>query len=142
MKIGVDISQLQYGSTGITNYLLELIQLLSKKNNHIFFKNYRGLSKFSNVKSFPFPFTTFKRRRFWDNHIIGNLAKFYKVDILITSYFATPKQKHLIKIPVIYDLGIYGKDPKDSKSIDYFKNAIENSMKRSNAIITISDTIA
>lgn len=142
MRIGIDISQLQYGSSGITNSIKGLISVLANSSHKvILFKNFRAKVDYDNAKTFYFPFRNWKLRTFWDNYIIGNLAKFYKIDILITPYFSTPRQKNIFKIPVIHDLGVFEKESKNSKAIDYFKSAIENSMERAHAIIAVSKTI-
>ncbi|MCK4644411.1 glycosyltransferase family 4 protein [bacterium] len=143
-KIGIDISQLNYEHYGIVNYILGFIDMFTEHQDRfipIFFKNFRRKTGYKFVKIFYFPFKNFKFRKFWDNWIIGNIARFNKVDILITPYFATPPQKGFLKIPIIYDIGFLNVDKKEEYSKNYYTYSLNNSIKRADKIITLSDAV-
>ena len=141
-RIALDISQLQYGYSGITNYIRGLIEILQEAcPETILIKNYKKKVSYPNTKTFRFSFRNFKLRRLWDRFIIGKLAKMLRAGILISPYFYTPPQKGFTKIPVIYDLEFIKRNDKDMNSINYFTVSTENSIKRADHILTISNTI-
>ncbi len=126
MKIGIDISQLTFENTGVSNYLSSMLEELLKvdsKNEYIlFFSSLRGkldVKKFnflqnSNVtlKKFKFPPTILDI--LWNKlHILPIESLIGDVDIFITSDWTEPPTKKAKKVTILYDLMVY-KYPEES----------------------------
>lgn len=151
MKIGVDISQLAYGATGVPKYLRDLLNemiSLDKKNEYILFFSSlrRELPKedFFNAKN-----VTLKRFRFppsflniiWNKYHAFPIENFIgDVDIFITSDWTEPPIKSAKKATILYDLTIYT-HPEDTheRIIDVQKRKLEWVKKESDVVFCISE---
>lgn len=156
MKIGIDISQIAYEKTGVSDYLRNLVQTLTeidKKNEYILFfsslrRNFphsafalRG-KQFSNknvqVKIFKFPpiFLDFIWNRL---HVLPIERLIGKVDLFITSDWTEPPSNSK-KATIIYDLVVY-KNPEETakKIIDVQKRKLQWVKKESDMIFCISE---
>ncbi len=127
MKIGIDVSQLAFANTGVSNYLQNLLEnLLSidNKNEYVlFFSSLRKklpLSKLQflqnnpkiTIKTFKMPPTMLDL--LWNKLHILPIENFIgDVDIFISSDWTEPPTKRARKATILYDLIVY-KYPKES----------------------------
>ncbi len=127
MKIGIDVSQLAFANTGVSNYLQNLLEnLLSidNKNEYIlFFSSLRKklpLSKLQflqnnpkiTIKTFKMPPTMLDL--LWNRLHILPIENFIgDVDIFISSDWTEPPTRAAKKATILYDLIVY-KYPEES----------------------------
>ncbi len=149
MRIGIDISQIAYEKTGVSDYLRNLIQTLTeldKKNEYVlFFSSLRkSLPKLSihnskvTIKRFRFPPTILDF--IWNKlHILSIERLIGDVDVFITSDWTEPPSSSK-KATIIYDLVVY-KNPEETakKIIDVQKRKLEWVKKESKIIFCISE---
>jgi hypothetical protein len=152
MKIGIDISQMAYGSTGVGNFLRQIVSYLTTidtKNSYILF--YSSLRKklpvsFVNditsdrvkIKQFIFPPTLLDI--LWNKlHTVPIEYFIGTVDIFITSDWTEPPTEKARKATIIYDLIVY-KFPleTDKKIIAVQKRKLAWVKKESDIIFCIS----
>ncbi len=126
VRIGIDISQLAFGSEGVANYLRNLVESLAladKKNDYILF--YSSLRrpvpslKINNpkfkIKAYKFPPTFLER--LWNKFHIFPIENFVgSVDWFITSDWTEPPVKKAKKATIIYDLIVY-KYPEETHNL-------------------------
>lgn len=122
MRIGIDISQLAYAGTGVSNSVGKLVESLTEidKNNqyvlfastlrqkHVFEKIRNKYKDKRNVsfKILPFPQTFL--RLIWNKiHILPIERLIGKVDVFISSDWTEPPAKHAKKITFVHDLVVY-----------------------------------
>jgi hypothetical protein len=126
MKIGIDISQLAYPETGVSNYLQDLVSNLleiDKKNQYIlFFSSLRknlssqiiSLSSKPNVQLRTFKLPPTLLDLLWNKlHILPIESLIGDVDVFITSDWTEPPARKAKKATILYDLMIY-KYPQES----------------------------
>ncbi|MBI3985209.1 MAG: hypothetical protein HY344_04745 [Candidatus Levybacteria bacterium] len=123
MIIGIDISQLTYKNTGVSNYLKSLLSYLfeiDKKNQYIlFYSSLRGKLPELNIenpnvsiKKFKIPPTILDIM--WNRLHVFPIENFIgNVDIYISSDWTEPPTKHAKKVTILYDLIVY-KYPEES----------------------------
>lgn len=153
MRIGIDISQIAYERTGVSEYLKNLIKELlnqDKKNEYILFfsslrRNFQfkilNLKSNSNVKIKQFKLPPVFLDFLWNRLHIAPIEWFIgDVDIFITSDWTEPPAKKARKATIIYDLIVY-KYPKetDSKIVETQKRKLEWVKKESDMIFCISE---
>lgn len=158
MKIGIDVSQLAYGNTGVANYLSNLIQHLlatDKKNQYILFysslrrkfliSNFEFLNKSqipnSNIKIKAFKFPPVFLDFIWNRLHIAPIEWFIgDVDIFITSDWTEPPTRKARKATILYDL-IVCKYPKetDNKIVDTQKRKLKWVRKEADVVFCISE---
>lgn len=150
MKIGIDISQLTFGNTGVFNYLKNLLTHLfeiDKKNQYIlFYSSLRGKLPNLNIdnpnvsiKKFKIPPTILDL--LWNKlHIIPIESFIGDVDIFISSDWTEPPVKKAKKATILYDLIIY-KYPKETaqKIVETQKRKLKWVKKESSKILCISE---
>jgi hypothetical protein len=151
MRIGIDISQIQYGDTGVGNYLSNLIENLIKiddENEYIlFFSSLRKKLKIQSaswrtkckIKRIIFPASFLDV--LWNKlHIVPIEWLIGDVDVFITSDWTEPPVIKAKKATILYDLIIY-KYPNetDKKIIDTQKRKLEWVKKESSIIFCISE---
>lgn len=148
MRIGIDISQITYENTGVSEYLKNLVQELlriDKKNEYMLF--FASLRRQLPSSNFQFPNVKVKKFRIpptvldfiWNKLHVFPIERFIgPVDIFITSDWTEPPSKAK-KATIIYDLIVY-KNPKetDSKIIKVQKRKLEWVKKESKVIFCIS----
>ncbi len=121
MRIGIDISQIAYGQTGVSNYLENLVWNLleiDKENEYVlFFSSLRKEFQISNfkfqinesrvqIKKFKLPPTLLDL--IWNKLHIAPIEWFVgNVDLFITSDWTEPPTKSAKKATIIYDLIVY-----------------------------------
>jgi len=118
MKIGIDISQLAYDSTGVSNYLRNWVENLIKidtENEYVLFysslrKKLPSLSLPSNskvvIKRFRIPPTVLNV--LWNNlHRLPIEGLIGNIDIFITSDWTEPPTIKAKKATILYDLIVY-----------------------------------
>jgi len=121
MKIGIDVSQLAHGKTGVANYLFNLVQALvaqDKNNDYIlFFSSLRSnikdqiskikkINKNVKIKTFRFPPTFLDI--LWNRlHVVPIEWFIGDVDVFITSDWVEPPTKKAKKATILYDLIVY-----------------------------------
>jgi len=116
MKIGIDISQLAFEKTGVSNYLQNLVENLikdDKKNDYIlFYSSMRRKFPLNissdrvKIKSFKLPPTLLDI--LWNKLHIMPIENFIgDVDIFITSDWTEPPAKRAKKATILYDLLVY-----------------------------------
>ncbi len=151
MKIGIDISQLAYGKTGVSNYLTNLVENLTKedsKNEYILFysslrKSLKHLKLGTNVKVMKFRLPPSVLDLLWNKlHILKIENLIGNVDIFITSDWTEPPSKAK-KVTILYDLIVF-KYPKETanKIVEVQKRKLEWVKKESNKILCISNSTA
>lgn len=149
MRIGIDISQIAYERTGVSDYLrglLEEILKIDKRNEYIlFFSSLRKkLPKLLiqnprvKIKRFRFPLTVLDL--IWNKlHILPIERLIGSVDIFFTSDWTEPPAKAK-KATIIYDLSVY-KTPKEmaKKIVDVQKRKLKWVKKESDVVFCISE---
>lgn len=128
MRIGIDISQIAYQNTGVSNYLTHLVSELVKNRGNeyvLFFSSLRGAipeqveklgaESHVTIKKFKLPPTAL--------HILWNLVHLTPienfigpVDLFISSDWAEPPSKKAKKATIIYDMIVY-KYPQETHNI-------------------------
>lgn len=152
-KIGIDISQLAYQSTGVANYLENLVfeTLKDDSNEYIlFFSSLRRkvpdkvkeAAKKKNVKLIVKKFPPSALNIMWNvlhkfpiENFIGD------VDLFITSDWSEPPTKRAKKATIIYDMVVY-KSPleTDSKIIKVQKKKLSWVKKESDIVFCMSNS--
>lgn len=152
MKIGIDISQTAYKSTGVANYLSELVEHLAKidkKNQYILFfsslrrevpEKFKKLGKNFKIKQFKLPPTALDLA--WNRlHILKVEDLIGKIDLFITSDWTEPPVRHAKKATIIYDLIVYtNPDETSSKIVETQKKKLQWVKKESDLVFTISQS--
>ncbi len=153
MKIGIDISQIAYKNTGVSNYLFNLVKNLIKydtENEYIlFFSSMRRNFQFSifnfqsnsnvTIKQFKIPPTALDF--LWNRFHIMPIENFIgDVDVFITSDWTEPPTKHAKKATILYDLIVY-KYPNEThkKIVEVQKRKLEWVKKESDMVFCISE---
>lgn len=150
MKIGIDVSQIAYEKTGVSDYLRGLVEELlriDKKNEYVLFfsslrRNFPRLyiqSSKVTIKKFRFP--PLFLDLFWNKlHILPIENLIGKVDVFITSDWTDPPTKKAKKATIIYDLIVY-KNPRETakKIVETQKRKLEWVKKESDVIFCISE---
>jgi hypothetical protein len=153
MKIGIDISQLAYENTGVSNYLSNLVKnltLIDIDNEYILFysslrKNLPDdlfLGKNVTIKKFKLPPSVLDL--IWNKFHIMPIENFIgPVDVFITSDWTEPPTKKAKKATILYDLIVY-KYPNEThkKIIDVQKRKLKWVKKETDKIICISKSTA
>jgi len=152
MKIGIDISQIAYEQTGVSDYLKSLVEELlriDKKNEYVlFFSSLRRNFQFSifnfqsnsnvTIKKFKFPPTVLDF--IWNRlHILPIERLIGKVDLFITSDWTEPPSSSK-KATIIYDLIVY-KNPEETakKIVAVQKRKLKWVKKESDVVFCISE---
>ena len=153
MKIGIDISQTAYEGTGVSEYMISLLQNLTtvdSKNEYIlFFSSLREktpqkiraltINKNVTIKEYKIPLRVLDI--VWNRlHIIPIELFVGSVDIFISSDWVFPPTFSAKKVTILYDLIIY-KYPRetDQQIIDTQKRRLEWVKKECDRVICISE---
>ncbi|MBI4091604.1 MAG: glycosyltransferase [Candidatus Levybacteria bacterium] len=155
MRVGIDISQVAYGNTGVANYLSSLIREMIRqdaKNEYIlFFSSLRGKFPISN---FQFPINSTNVRivksplpptvldLLWNKLHVFPIEWFVgDVDVFITSDWTEPPAKKAKKATIIYDLIVF-KHPEESdqKIVSVQKRKLAWVKKESDIVFCISES--
>ncbi|MBI5123442.1 hypothetical protein HZA75_06310 [Candidatus Roizmanbacteria bacterium] len=155
MRIGIDVSQVVYSKTGVSNYLINLVENLikeDKKNEYVlFFSSMRRNFQFSifnfqsipkNVKIKQFKLPPLLLDILWNRlHILPIEWFIGPVDLFITSDWTEPPTKKSKKATIIYDLIVY-KTPNEThkKIVETQKRKLNWVKKESDVIFTISES--
>ncbi len=162
MKIGIDISQITYGGTGVaqlTTNLVEQLLKIDRKNEYILFfsslrRNFPTFAKASagrqfsilnfqsnsNVQIKKYRIPPFVLDLLWNRlHILPIEWLIGDVDIFITSDWTEPPTAKAKKATILYDLIIY-KYPNetDRKIVEVQKRKLKWVKKESSLIFCIS----
>lgn len=155
MKIGIDISQIAYKGTGVSTYLVNLVQdllTIDKENEYIlFYSSFRRRiqdSKFKiqspglkvKIKDFKVPPTMLNF--LWNKLHVFPIEWFIgDVDIFITSDWTEPPVKKAKKATIIYDMIVY-KFPNetDRKIVEVQRRKLRWVKKESDLIFCISES--
>lgn len=153
MTIGIDISQLAYPNTGVSNYLYNLVLKLleiDKKNEYVLFfsslrrdiKNQifeiKNINQKVKIKHFKIPLLLLDL--IWNKLHIFPVEKFIgEVDIFITSDWTEPPVIKAKKATILYDLIVY-KYPRETagKIVDVQKRKLKWTKNESYKIFCIS----
>lgn len=150
MRIGIDISQLAYGNTGVANYLRGFVSSLikiDKKNEYVlFFSSLRrnlddSFFKSSNVSIRKFKIPLKVLDLIWNKLHIVPIENFIgDVDLFITSDWTEPPSKNK-KATIIYDMIVY-KYPEetDKKIVQTQKRKLNWVKKECDIIFCISES--
>ncbi len=141
-RIGIDISQLNFGFNGITNYIRGLVDLISgsEADLTVFQNSFKKILPFRTAV-FKFPLRNFSLRRNWDNAVLPFLAGLYGIDVMIFPYFNCPSKGKFRKISVIYDLSFLKAGSTTEEGAAYFLQGTRNSFSNADIILTISHYI-
>lgn len=151
MKIGIDISQLAYEKTGVSNYLLSFVKGLIKeddKNDYVlFYSSLRkklpidfSLYKNVTVKTFKLPPSVLDV--LWNKlHLVPIEMFIGPVDVFITSDWTEPPVIRAKKATILYDLIVY-KYPNEThkKIIEVQKRKLKWVKKETSKILCISNS--
>lgn len=154
MRIGIDISQIAYEGTGVSNYLIKLIDHLlenDKNNEYVLFfsslrRSYsRHFLKHQNnpkveIKLFKFPPSFLEY--IWNKLHVFPIEKLIgPIDLFITSDWIEPPTQRAKKATIIYDLIVY-KYPNetDNKIVATQKKKLSWVKKESDLVFTISQS--
>lgn len=153
MRIGIDISQTAYESTGVGNYLSHLVsKLLSEdaENEYVlFFSSLRrnlpiSLIDASNrnprAKIIKAKIPPTALEFLWNSaHVVPVETFIGKVDLFISSDWTEPPVRHAKKATIIYDLVVL-KNPNetDQKIVSVQRRKLEWVKKESNIVFCIS----
>lgn len=150
MRIGIDVSQIAYEKTGVSDYLKNLVQTLiriDKKNEYVlFFSSLRRklpelLIDRSKVKIKKFRFPPLFLDLIWNKfHILPIEKLIGNVDLFITSDWTEPPARAK-KATILYDLVIY-KNPEETakKIVEVQKRKLKWVKKESDIIFCISES--
>ena len=152
MVIGIDISQIAYGNTGVANYLSNFVREMVKSDEHEFILFFSSLrrnlpSEFENeinksnvrIKKFKFPSAILDL--LWNKlHVIPIGSLIGNVDVFITSDWSEPPSRAK-KATIIYDLIVY-KHPEetDQKIVSVQKRKLDWVKKESDIVFCISES--
>jgi len=158
MKIGIDVSQIAYEGTGVSQFIVNLVEHLvriDKNNQYILFfsslrkqfliSNFKFLNKSQiqnsnfKIKTFRFPPTLLDI--LWNRlHIVPIEWLIGSVDVFITSDWTEPPTRKAKKATILYDLIVY-KYPNetDRKIVETQKRKLEWVKKESKIIFCISE---
>ncbi len=153
MRIGIDVSQTAYRYTGVSNFIINLLQGLAEidtKNQYILFFSslrrpipYEIKALIDNKKfflrqyRFPLRFLDI----FWNRlHIFPIEFLIGKIDVFVTSDWIDPPVIEAKKVSILYDLIIY-KFPKETHEtiVATQKRKGEWVKKEADAVICISE---
>lgn len=155
MKIGIDISQMAYGGTGVAKYLENLLENLlkvDKKNEYILFfsslrrniknkiLNIKNTNQKVKIRGFEIPPTILDI--LWNRFHICPIEWFIgDIDVFITSDWTEPPAKKAKKVTILYDLIVY-KYPEETakKIVEIQKRKLEWVKKESVLVICISES--
>jgi len=154
MRIGIDISQLAYGNTGVANYLEQLVEQLIKLERNdefiLFYSSLRRNFQFSifnfqsnpnvQIKQFKYPPTFLDL--IWNKLHICPIELFIgPVDVFITSDWTEPPAIKARKMTIIYDMIVY-KYPEetDKKIVATQKRKLHWAKKEDSAFLCISES--
>lgn len=152
MRIGIDVSQIAYGNTGVANYLANLVRELIKHDKHeyvLFFSSLRrslprefeNEVKRSNVRIRKFKFPPTALDVLWNRFRVLPIESFIgDVDLFLTSDWLEPPSRAK-KATIIYDLIVY-KYPRetDQKIISVQRRKLEWVKKESDIVFCISES--
>ncbi len=154
MKIGIDISQVAYEGTGVSEWVRRLVENLLKidsKNEYILFfsslrrniknkiSNIKNTNKKVKIKTFRIP--PLMLDLLWNKlHILPIEWLIGDVDLFITSDWTEPPTLKAKKATILYDLIVY-KYPQetDRKIVDVQKRKLKWVKKESKMIFCISE---
>ncbi len=150
MRIGIDVSQLAYEKTGVSEYLKNLIEELigiDKNNDYILFFSSlrRSLPKIKTserVKIKKFRFPPMFLDLLWNKLHIFSIENFVgNVDIFITSDWTEPPARKAKKVTILYDLIVY-KTPHETakKIVEVQKRKLDWVKKESSVVFCISES--
>ena len=152
MRIGIDISQIAYGNTGVANYLSNLVREMIKSDKHEFILFFSSLrrnvpNEFDNevkrdnvrIKKFKLPPTALDL--LWNKlHIVPIETLIGEVDLFITSDWSEPPSKAK-KATIVYDLIVYKHpDETDQKIVSVQKRKLSWVKKESDIVFCISES--
>ena len=153
MKIGIDISQLNYEGTGVGNFTYNLVRnlLLANKNNE-YRLFYASLHKLNNpilsefeklgAKVYRYPFPHKALHFLWgDKNLVPIDLLIGKVDVMIFSDYLRPPTLYKTRgITIIHDL-IWKlfPDKQDQKTIKYHEIKIKKTIENGDVVITDSE---
>lgn len=151
MRIGIDVSQIAYGSTGVANYLSSLVREMVKNDGHEFILFFSSLrrdlpSEFEDsvkrnnvsIRKFKLPPTVLDL--LWNKlHIIPVENFIGRIDFFISSDWTEPPTRKAKKATIIYDLITY-KHPEetDQKIVSVQKRKLKWVKKESSIVFCIS----
>lgn len=153
MKIGIDISQIAYENTGVSNYVKNLIEQLGRvdTNNEyvLFYSSLRKNFQFSifnfqanpNVSIKKFKFPPFVLDILWNKLHIAPIEWFIgEVDVFISSDWTQPPTRRAKKATILYDLIVY-KYPEETaaKIVETQKRKLHWVKKECDTILCISE---
>ena len=155
MKIGIDISQMAYGSTGVARYVENLVNHLvglDQVNEFVLFYSslrndikdeilkIKDTNKNVEIKQFKFPPSVLDV--LWNRlHVMPIESLIGDVDIFITSDWTEPPTKRAKKATILYDLIVYKfPDETDKKIIQTQKRKLAWVKKESDVILCISES--
>jgi glycosyltransferase involved in cell wall biosynthesis len=158
MRIGIDVSQIAYGNTGVANYLANLVCELIKNDEHewvLFFSSLRRKfetpNKFlrnltgqanSNVKIKEFRLPPLVLDFLWNRlHILPIEFFVGDIDVFITSDWTEPPARAAKKATIIYDLIVYKHASEtDQKIVSVQKRKLDWVKKESDIVFCISES--
>lgn len=158
MKIGIDVSQIVYEGTGVTNLVRKLVEHLlqiDKKNSYILFGS--SFSRNNVLRDFSSSFDLSKHQKkittkfflfpptvldfLWNRlHILPIEWLIGNVDVFISSDWTQPPTIKAKKATILYDLIVY-KYPQetDSKIVDVQKRRLHWVKRECDVIFCISE---
>lgn len=153
MRIGIDVSQIAYGNTGVANYLSNLVRKLVKsdKNEYVLFfsslrrslpREFEDEIKRDNVRIRKFKLPPTVLDLLWNKLHILPIENFVgDIDLFITSDWSEPPAKCARKATIIYDLIVF-KHPEetDQKIISVQKRKLKWVQKESSIVFAISES--
>ncbi|MBI2443229.1 MAG: glycosyltransferase [Candidatus Levybacteria bacterium] len=150
MKIGIDISQAAYEGTGVANFLINLIEELTKKPDIDLVLFYSSLGNYSKTLPFSvkakvrlkrFPFPPWILDILWNRWHIIPIERFIgSVDVFISSDWTQPPVSSGKSATILYDLIIY-KFPRETDAgiVAVQKRKISWSKQECDLLICISE---
>lgn len=152
MRVGIDVSQIAFGNTGVANYLSSLVRELVKNDKHEFVLFFSSLRRdlpreFENdvrrnnvkIKKFKLPPTALDL--LWNNlHIVPIEIFIGNIDLFISSDWSEPPSRAK-KVTIIYDLIVYKhSEETDQKIVSVQKRKLLWVKKESNIVFCISES--
>lgn len=156
MKIAIDLTQIPADKTGVGIYALNLVREMCKLNDYsntfqfLFFVQdddetfIRMIKNAGNSTLIPVKHSTFRKilpRLFFEQFILPRKCKKENIDIIFSTHYTIPYFTRIKRIVAFHDTTFYH-FPELHQKIKrfYFKTLIPLSIKKSSAIISVSQS--
>lgn len=149
MKIGIDATALPLEPVGAGIYIINLLRALGDLNTghelvvflHEKARRYLEMDKTTNILQVVLPDKNPALRLAWEQIMLPNLVKRYKIDLLHSLHYTSPFLLPCASVVTIHDLTffIFPELHRFTKRL-FFPLAIRTSVRKADALITVSES--